>query len=82
MIILPPSKAKQGRYPSPVVIDRINDFQHKLWLDVANKSPRRIRLRKVAAEKAQARADLIKIILGGLILWAMAAALTFFLFSL
>jgi hypothetical protein len=82
MIILPPSKASQGRYPSPVVIDRIHDFQCKLWLDVANKSPRRIRLRKVAAEKAQARADLVKIIIGGLILWAMAAALTFFLFSL
>jgi hypothetical protein len=78
---LPPSKATHGRYSSPVEIDRIHQFHCKLWLDYANKSPRRLRLRKIAAEKQQARADMIKLIAGGLLLWAMAAAITFLLFS-
>lgn len=79
---LPPSKATQGRYPSAVETDRIHEFHSRLWLEAANKSPRRIRLRNLARAKAEARADLIKIIVGGLILWAMAAAITFLLFSL
>lgn len=81
-IKLPPSKATQSRYPSAVETDRIHEFYSRLWLDVANKSPRRIRLRNLARAKAEARADLIKMIVGGLILWAMAAAITFLLFSL
>lgn len=80
---LPPSKASAKRYyHSAVETDRINEFRCRLWLDVANKSPRRIRLRNLARAKAEARADLIKMIVGGLILWAMAAAITFLLFSL
>lgn len=80
---LPPSKASAKRYyHSAVEIDRIHEFHSRLWLDAANKSPRRIRLRNLARAKAEARADLIKMIVGGLILWAMAAAITFLLFSL
>jgi hypothetical protein len=80
---LPPSKAKSGRYyHSAVETDRIHDFRCKLWLDYANKLPRRMRLRNLARAKAEARADMIKLIVGGLLLWAMAAAITFLLFSL
>jgi hypothetical protein len=80
---LPPSKASSGRYyHSAVEIDRIHDFRCRLWLDYANKLPRRMRLRKIAAEKAQARIDLLNLIIGGLMLSAMAAVITFLLFAL
>jgi len=83
MIKLPQSKASSGRYyHSAVEIDRIHDFRCRLWLDYANKLPRRMRLRKIAQQKAQARIDLINLIMAGLILWAMGAAITFLLFAL
>jgi hypothetical protein len=82
MIKLPPSKATNSGYPSPIEIDRIHDFRCRLWLDYANKLPRRMRLRKIAQQKAQARIDLLNLIMAGFILWAMAAAITFLIFSL